>query len=204
MKKKWIVMLMAAMMVTATVFTGCGDGSSSSSKSDTTQADDKEDTKADADTDATAAEGDETKGDSTALGDYKNKDFSEWDGDDIGQYFIDNGTFSHADWYYVQKDEYVEGTGWEHCVSYMEEDTGAAMVIIIYFNPASTLPETEEQLKCIRENKETTEDCGSLPIDHLVGNFAFCYTLCADDDEYDKFDAAYEAMVEEFKLTPEF
>lgn len=45
---------------------------------------------------------------------------------------------------------------------------------------------------------------GAFPVDHLVGNFAFSYTLCADNAEYDKMDAAYNAFIEEFKLTPEF
>lgn len=199
MKKKHMVMLMAALMATVAVFTGCGSSSSSSVSKTDAAAESTGNVETKAQDEGTTADG----GDQ-ASGDYKNKDFSEWDGDDIGQYFIDNGTFSEKDWYYVQKDEYVEGTGWEHCVSYMEEETTAAMVLIIYFDPESTAPETEAQLKCIRENHTTTEDCGSMPIDHMVGNFAFSYTLCADNAEYDKFDAAYEAMLKEFNLTPEF
>lgn len=212
MKKKLIVALMAAIMVLATVLTGCGGtGSSSGRKDDTTSAAGSNDgTKAEADTtaagedDTTASDGDETKGGENAAGDWKNKDFADWNGDDIGQYFVDKGTFSHSDWYYVQKDEYVEGTGFDANVSYFEEDTGAAMVMIMWFNPDSVQTNRDEVYNYIKENRTTPEDLGSFPVDHLVGNFAFSYTLCADNAEYDKMDAAYKAFIEEFSLTPEF
>ncbi|MCM1307295.1 MAG: hypothetical protein NC223_01710 [Butyrivibrio sp.] len=205
MKKKLIVLLTAATMVIATALTGCGTSSSSSSKSDATSgAASNEDTKAE-EKDTTAAEGnDETKGEDNAAGDWKNKDFADWNADDLGQYFIDNGTFSEADWYYVQKNEYVEGTGFDANISYFDEDTAGAMVMIMWFNPDSEQSNRDETYDYIKNNQATPEDCGSVPVDHLVGNFAFSYTLCADNAEYDKMDAAYKAFIEEFNLTPEF
>lgn len=212
MKKKLIVLLMAAIMVLATVLTGCGTDSSSSKKDDTTSAAGADDgTKAE-DKDTAAAgedgtmadDGGETKGEENAAGDWKNKDFADWNGDDIGQYFVDNGTFSNADWYYVQKDEYVEGTGMDANVSYFEGDTGAAMIMIMWFNPNSVQSNRDEVYDYIKNNQATPEDLGSFPVDHLVGDFAFSYTLCADNAEYDKMDAAYKAFIEEFNLTPEF
>lgn len=214
MKKKLIVVMMAAIMVLGTVLTGCGtDSSSSSKKEDATTAAGGESTKAEEDK-TTAAGTDETKDgetkdgetkdDGVTAGDWKNKDFVDWNGDDIGQYFVDNGTFSKADWYYVQKDEYVEGTGLDANVSYFDEDTGSACVMIMWFNPDSKQSNRDEVYNYIKDNKTTPEDFGSFPVDHLVGNFAFSYTLCADNAEYDKMDAAYEAFIKEFDLTPEF
>lgn len=214
MKKKLIVVMMAAIMVLGTVLTGCGtDSSSSSKKEDATTAAGGESTKAEEDkttaagTDETKdgeTEDGETKDDGVTAGDWKNKDFADWNGDDIGQYFVDNGTFSKADWYYVQKDEYVEGTGLDANVSYFDEDTGSACVMIMWFNPDSKQSNRDEVYNYIKDNKTTPEDFGSFPVDHLVGNFAFSYTLCADNAEYDKMDAAYEAFIKEFDLTPEF
>lgn len=214
MKKKLIVVMMAAIMVLGTVLTGCGtDSSSSSKKEDATTAAGSESTKAEEDkttaagTDETKdgeTEDGETKDDGVTAGDWKNKDFADWNGDDIGQYFVDNGTFSKADWYYVQKDEYVEGTGLDANVSYFDEDTGSACVMIMWFDPDSKQSNRDEVYNYIKDNKTTPEDFGSLPVDHLVGNFAFSYTLCADNAEYDKMDAAYEAFIKEFDLTPEF
>ncbi len=219
MKKKLIVVMMAAIMVLGTVLTGCGtDSSSSSKKEDATTAAGGESTKAEEDK-TTAAGTDETKDgetedgetkdgetkdDGVTAGDWKNKDFADWNGDDIGQYFVDNGTFSKVDWYYVQKDEYVEGTGLDANVSYFDEDTGSACVMIMWFNPDSKQSNRDEVYNYIKDNKTTPEDFGSFPVDHLVGNFAFSYTLCADNAEYDKMDAAYEAFIKEFDLTPEF
>lgn len=210
MKKKLIVVMMAAVMVLGTVLTGCGSSSSSSSKKeDATTAAGGDATKAEEDK-TTAAGTDETKDGETkeeggnTAGDWKNKDFADWNGDDIGQYFVDNGTFSKADWYYVQKDEYVEGTGMDANVSYFDEDTGSACIMIMWFNPDSKQSNRDEVYNYIKDNKTTPEDFGSLPVDHLVGNFAFSYTLCADNAEYDKMDAAYEAFIKEFNLTPEF
>lgn len=214
MKKKLIVVMMAAIMVLGTVLTGCGSSSSSSSKKeDATTAAGGDATKAEEDkttaagTDETKdgeTEDGETKDDGVTAGDWKNKDFADWNGDDIGQYFVDNGTFSKADWYYVQKDEYVEGTGLDANVSYFDEDTGSACIMIMWFNPDSKQSNRDEVYNYIKDNKTTPEDFGSLPVDHLVGNFAFSYTLCADNAEYDKMDAAYEAFIKEFDLTPEF
>lgn len=214
MKKKLIVVMMAAIMVLGTVLTGCGtDSSSSSKKEDATTAAGSESTKAEEDkttaagTDETKdgeTEDGETKDDGVTAGDWKNKDFADWNGDDIGQYFVDNGTFSKADWYYVQKDEYVEGTGLDANVSYFDEDTGSACIMIMWFDPDSKQSNRDEVYNYIKDNKTTPEDFGSLPVDHLVGNFAFSYTLCADNAEYDKMDAAYEAFIKEFDLTPEF
>lgn len=214
MKKKLIVVMMAAIMVLGTVLTGCGSSSSSSSKKeDATTAAGGESTKAEEDkttaagTDETKdgeTEDGETKDDGVTAGDWKNKDFADWNGDDIGQYFVDNGTFSKADWYYVQKDEYVEGSGMDANVSYFDEDTGSACVMIMWFDPDSKQSNRDEVYNYIKENKMTPEDWSSMPVDHLVGNFAFSYTLCADNAEYDKMDAAYEAFIKEFDLTPEF
>lgn len=201
---------MAAIMVLGTVLTGCGNSSSSSSKKeDATTAAGGDVTKAD-DNETTAAGTDETKDgetkaeDENSAGNWKNKDFADWNGDDIGQYFVDNGTFSEADWYYVQKDDYVEGTGFDANVSYFDEDTESACVMIMWFNPDSAQSNRNEVYDYVKENKMTPEDLGSIPVDHLVGNFAFSYTLCADNAEYDKMDAAYEAFIKEFNLTPEF
>lgn len=219
MKKKLIVVMMAAIMALGTVLTGCGtDSSSSSKKEDATTAAGGESTKAEEDkttaagTDETKdgetedgeTEDGETKDDGVTAGDWKNKEFADWNGDDLGQYFIDNGTFSNSDWYYVQKDEYVEGTGFDAVVSYFEEDTGAAMICIFWLKPDSEQSNRDAEYNYIKENQSTSEDTGSFPIDHLVGNFAFSYTLCADNAEYDKMDAAYEAFIKEFDLTPEF
>lgn len=206
MKKKLIVFLMAAIMVFGVVLTGCGASSSSSSKKDdaTSAAGSDATTKAE-DNETTAAGTDETKDEGgNAAGDWKSKDFADWNGDDIGQYFVDNGTFSNADWYYVQKDEYVEGTGMDANVSYFDEDASSACVMIMWFNPDSAQSNRDEVYDYIKKNKSTPEDMGAFPVDHLVGNFAFSYTLCADNAEYDKMDAAYNAFIEEFKLTPEF
>lgn len=205
MKKKLIIVLMAAIMVLGTVLTGCGTDSSSSSKNDATSAaGSDEGTKAEDKDTTPAADTEETKDEGNAVGDWKNKDFADWNGDDLGQYFIDNGTFSNADWYYVQKDDYVNGTGFDANVCYFDEDAGMACVMIMWFNPDSAQSNRDETYDYVKANQMLPEDCGSIVIDHLVGNFAFSYTLCADDAEYDKMDAAYKAFIEELSLTPAF
>lgn len=131
-------------------------------------------------------------------------DFSKWDETDMQAYLQQEGLFSNEKYIYVQKGADELPVGIDCCLSYMEEPTFDAYVIIFYFDPNSTLPQNAAFLEELRANHTIELDGVPQPFNALVGNFAILWTFSMDDDYIAKFQAGFEKMIKDYKVTPDF
>ena len=132
------------------------------------------------------------------------ENFDEWTGQDILDYFTEIGVFTNEEWAYLQTGEETAGTGFAECASYMSMDDDSVYICIFYFDPnASDASLGEEHKQSIIDNGCLSGELSDFVVDHLVGNFAFSYSLCEDDGTYDLMDEGFEKLCDDMNLTPE-
>ena len=136
-------------------------------------------------------------------------DLNDWTGQNFIDYFTAAGVFTEGSgresWLQDHADYWPE-TPVSEAVGYWDDD-GLILIMILTFDGSlpDTTPEAASDMKdYIRGNKMLPEDFGSFPIDHLVGDVAFCYMLTTDDDVYNAMDAAYNDLVTAMGVTPDF
>lgn len=131
-------------------------------------------------------------------------EINEWTAENFNDYFKEAGLYTKDEFIYVQDHEtYYAGLPIDTCGGYMD-DEGLYFTGVFILDPDSTEADGKAFLEHVKANKAFTEDLGSLPIDHLVGNVAFMYGLSVDEEFYNAFDAAYNELVEKLGVTPEF
>ena len=136
-------------------------------------------------------------------------DLNDWTGQDFIDYFTAAGVFVEGNGRETWLQDHVDywpGTPVSECAGYWDDD-GLILIMIFTFDGSlpDTTPEDANAWKgSIRENQMLPEDFGSFPVDHLVGDVAFCYMLTTDDDVYNAMDAAYNDLVSAMGVTPDF
>ena len=131
-------------------------------------------------------------------------DPSDWTSEDIIRYFKEAGVFTNEDWIVVQDHPtYYPGFAINECVSYMDMD-GLVSIGIFNTDPANGDADVDAFLAGVRETHAFPEDLGSVPMDHMIGDLLFWYSFTADEDVYNAMDAAYNKLVEDLGVTPDF
>jgi Ni/Co efflux regulator RcnB len=206
MKKSVLVLMAAAAMA----LTACASGSSEEA-ANTSSADHAAGNTGAAGTDAEktveASENDadssDAEADNSATAD---GDFSTWDAQDITDYFKEKGVFVKDDWLYIQSEGVETPDGVTNWVSYMD-DYGDADISIMYLAPNSASARTEEiydEIKTTHQYIMTEAGNYPFPFNSLVGRFAITYSFSLDDQLVADFEQAYEELLEEYNLTPDF
>ena len=136
-------------------------------------------------------------------------DLNDWTGQNFIDYFTAAGVFTEGagreSWLQDHIDYWPE-TPVSECAGYWDDDSLILIMIFIFDGSLpDTTPEAASEMKnYIKENKMLPEEYASFPVDHLVGDVAFCYMLTTDDDVYNAMDAAYNDLVAAMSLTPDF
>lgn len=131
-------------------------------------------------------------------------DINEWTAENFNDYFTESGVYTNESYvYYQDHANYYSGTAIDDCGGYMDEN-GLYFTGVFIVDPDSAEADGNALLDYIRTNKTFTEELGSLPLDHLVGNAAFFYSFSTDEDFYNAFDAAYNQLIADLGATPDF
>lgn len=197
--KKVLAMLLAAAMMFS--FAGCSaeKGNGETKKDDSTSAPSED-----------AGNGnDDVKVDMSKYP----ADFKEWTAQTVADYFNEAVNFpSDCETWVQEHAEYWAGLP-IYEVSGIWNADGADDIIVVFtvFNsdsPDTTPEEVEAVQKIIREDKNhdyTTEDIFLGPQDHMIGHIAFSYGFTTTNDEvYNEIEAAYNYLVKELGVTPDF
>ncbi|MDO5410805.1 MAG: hypothetical protein Q4F21_10180 [Lachnospiraceae bacterium] len=134
-------------------------------------------------------------------------DFNEWTVENIMDYFTKAGLFTKEDWKCIQNEDECAPAeiGISRIGSYMSDDeNGNQSVFIFWFDPAASESKVKEQFEFIKANKTFDSAFDMQPVDHVIGNFAICYSISLEEDFYNAADAAYKKLVEDMKITPAF
>ncbi len=143
--------------------------------------------------------------DNTSSSAETDKEFADWDENDILSYFKNEGVFTNDDYAYIQTGTELPD-GITACVSYMD-DFDDAYVVIFYFDADSTSEKTEEIYNEIKTNKtyEMTEAGGFIqPFNALAGRFAFFYSGSLSDEFVSQFETAFDKLIADNDITPDF
>lgn len=131
-------------------------------------------------------------------------DINEWSAQNFNDYFTEAGVYTDASYIYLQDHAtYYTGTAIDECGGYMD-DNSLYFTGVFIIDPDSTEADGNAMLDYVRTNKTFTEELGSIPVDHLVGNVAFLYSYSIDEDFYNAFDAAYNQLITDLGATPDF
>ena len=134
---------------------------------------------------------------------------NDWTGQNFIDYFTAAGVFTEGagreSWLQDHIDYWPE-TPVSECAGYWDDDSLILIMIFLFDGSLpDTTPEAASEMKnYIKENKMLPEEYASFPVDHLVGDVAFCYMLTTDDDVYNAMDAAYNDLVAAMGVTPDF
>lgn len=201
--KKLLALFLAMMMVLS--LAACSDSGSNPSAPNS-DAGTQESTPAGGEESQGPADGDTTGG--VDLSAYP-ADLNDWTGQNFIDYFTAAGVFAEGpgreSWLQDHVDYWPE-TPVSECAGYWDDD-GLILIMIFTFDGSlpDTTPEAASEMKnYIKENQALPEDYMGMPIDHLVGDVAFCYMLTTDDDVYNAMDAAYNDLVSAMGVTPDF
>ncbi len=135
-------------------------------------------------------------------------DINAWSAEDFNNYFLAAGVYKDDNNLYVQDHAtYWAGSGIpvDEGSGYMD-DSGAYFTEVFIIDPNSAEGDAASFLARVREIKalDFGEGGDALPIDHLVGNVAFCYGLSTDEDFYNKMEAAYQQLVADLGVKADF
>lgn len=201
--KKLLALALAMMMVLS--LAACGDSGSGNTGNPNSDPGTQESTPAGGESQEPSG-GDTTGG--TDLSAYP-ADLNDWTGQNFIDYFTAAGVFTEGNgretWLQDHVDYWPE-TPVSECAGYWDDD-GLILIMIFTFDGSlpDTTPEAASEMKnYIKENQALPEDYMGMPIDHLVGDVAFCYMLTTDDDVYNAMDAAYNDLVSAMGVTPDF
>jgi hypothetical protein len=131
------------------------------------------------------------------------KEFSQWNDEDIMQYFKDEKVFTNDDLCSIQKGENA-AENVTSSVCYMDNVTSDEYVEIIYFDPNTTSDKVKEGFEEVKTTKVLSMDEGQMVFNTLVGNFAIFYSSSLDEQFIADFEAAYDKLLKTYSLTPEF
>ncbi|MCH5317504.1 MAG: hypothetical protein J1E05_05960 [Eubacterium sp.] len=136
-------------------------------------------------------------------------DINEWSGQNFIDYFKEAGVFvdeGDKETWLQDHAMYWPGTPVNECAGFWD-DAGSifVMLFILKEDLADSTPEAyADMLNGIKENKKIDLEMQAMPIDHLLGNVAFCTSLTTDEDTYNAMEAAYNQLVSDLGVTPEF
>lgn len=140
-------------------------------------------------------------------------DFNDWTAQNLADYFMEAVDFPDDCESWVQDHaEYWANMPIYECSGIWNAD-GADDVCAVFFtfkpdNPDTKPEEVEAVKKKIREDKNhdyTTEHIFLGPQDHMIGNISFSYgTTTSNEKVYNDIEAAYNNLVQEKGLTPDF
>ena len=152
-------------------------------------------------------------GSSTPAGEGENKGadlskyppkLSEWTATQFNQYFTEEGVYTNDKYVYLQDHiNYYSGYPIFECGGYMD-DEGLYFTGVWTMNKDDSEGSVSEMLDYVRENHTFDESMNSLPVDHLVDNVIFLYSFSQDEAFFNSFEAAYNKLVTELNLTPDF
>lgn len=84
------------------------------------------------------------------------------------------------------------------------DDEGLYFTAVWTMNKDDSEGSVSEMLDYIRENHTFDESMNSIQVDHLVDNVIFLYSFSQDEAFFNSFEAAYNKLVTELNLTPDF
>lgn len=149
----------------------------------------------------TPSEGGETKG--ADLSKYPAK-LSDWTAQQFNDYFTEEGVYTDEKWVYVQDHAtYFPGMPIDECSGYMDDD-GLYLTAVFTMKKDDSEGSVQDMLDYVKEHKTLTEDWGNFPIDHMVDGVLFLYSYSQDEAFYNAFEAAYNKLITELGVTPDF
>ena len=143
----------------------------------------------------------ETKG--ADLSKYPTK-LSDWTAQQFNDYFTEEGVYTDEKWIYVQDHaNYFTGIPINEGAGYMD-DEGLYLTAVYTMMKDDSEGSVQEFLDYVKEHKTMPEEWGSIPVDHLVDNVIFWYSYSQDETFYNAFEAAYNKLITELGVTPDF
>lgn len=131
-------------------------------------------------------------------------DINEWTAQNFNDYFKEVGVYTNDEYIYMQDHAtYYSGTAVDECGGYMDNE-GLYFTGVFIVDPDSQEADGKAMLENLRSTKTFPEELGSIPVDHLVGNVVFFYSFSADEAFYNAFDAAYNQLIKDLGVTPDF
>lgn len=128
----------------------------------------------------------------------------DWSAEQLRDYFVDSGIFTDDLYILLQDHESSypgvpinENTG---CFN----ESGSIVCVIYTMMKDDSEGSVEEFLDYIREHHETPPYCGAMYVDHLADNVLFCYGWSQDQNFKDAMEAAYNRLITELGVTPDF
>lgn len=134
------------------------------------------------------------------------EDFSDWTLENVMQYFTDAGVFAEESWKYVAEPSELGLDNVSRAGSYMSKDDESVTMLVYSFETADNSSVVAEHLAYVKDNKTMFDDdtWSAEEIDHLFGNFAIHYSLSSDETFKSSCEAAYEQLIADMSVTPEF
>ena len=149
----------------------------------------------------TPSEGGETKG--ADLSKYPAK-LSEWTAQQFNDYFTEEGVYTDESLAYIQADAtYYTGYPIDECGGYMDNEG-------LYFTGVWTMKKddsegsVEDFLAYVKEHHTFDESMNNIPVDHMADGVLFLYSYSQDEAFYNAFEAAYNKLITELGVTPDF
>jgi hypothetical protein len=137
-------------------------------------------------------------------------DINEWTAQNYLDYFVEAVEFpSDCETWFQDHTNYWSGFPINECAGCWN-DAGTVDFEVFTFNPngADTTPEEVEEWKTtIRESDQhlyETEDVFLTPMNHMFGDVAISYFYTTDDDVYNAMEDAYQALIAQYDVTPDF
>lgn len=181
--KKFAAIILALVMALALV--ACGGGSNTPSEGGNTPAQGEE----------------QTKG--ADLSKYPAK-LSDWTAQQFNDYFTEEGVYTDESFAYIQDHAtYYTGYPIDECGGYMDDDG-------LYFTGVWTMKKDDSEgsvadfLAYVKEHHTFDETMNNIPVDHMADGVMFLYSFSQDEDFYNAFDAAYNKLITELAVTPDF
>ncbi len=125
--------------------------------------------------------------------------FADWTAETMIQYLKDEKVFTDDSYFTNMGEADLVGTGMSYNCNYMSPDA-TVYIMFLWFNEKSEDATVKEHFDYVKANKTTNEATGSLPVDRLVGPFAFTLSMNADIDITNACNAALDKLAQAYGL----
>ena len=128
----------------------------------------------------------------------------DWSAEQLRDYFVEAGIFTN-EWYTMLQDHEssYQGLPISGNTGYADKEWNYYAVIFTMMKDDSE-GSVEDYLNNIRENRAFPYEMGGLPVDHLADNVIFSYSWSEDQSFKDAMEAAYNRLITELGITPDF
>lgn len=133
------------------------------------------------------------------------ENFDDWSLEDMVRYMKDCGVFIHEDWFLQLTGGDVNACQCTAAMVYFEATAFEVYDRIFFFDPASG-DNVKAAADYIRETKimAVAPPGQPIPIDYMIGNFAFQYELGISKDHKTLLQAALDQLSEHFNIQPAY